>query len=222
MDETLRDAGIQDGDSLAVGFEGRAGALHPAIRLDALDQAGAQIRRYARQERGAVARPSGGGDPPSAWELEFDRPGFGPPGLDTGEPTLITHHRVRIELGADYPLGAPVVFWLTPIFHPNVFPNYDSTRARRYPEFRGLVCIGAVDGVDTICRLVVDMAAYTNYSVGIDPDGPGGRPLGDFYDEDAAAWAARNGDAIQRRGGRPAVVRRAAGEVNRVIERLEP
>ncbi|MEV0567783.1 hypothetical protein [Dactylosporangium sp. NPDC050588] len=228
--ETLHEAGVRDGDSIRVGFEGRAGAVHPEIRIHALQQARRQVTEFAEATPGMRVHVRAGAEPPIEYDLEFERPSFGPPGRDTGEPTLISRHIVRLLLGSDFPEVPPTAFWLTPFFHPNVFPTYDCPETARTPGARGLVCLGAPADewnpgtrLHEICQTIVDIAGYRNYDVAERIDA-GGMPRGNFFDEDAAAWAAVHGDEIARRGGRPPVAptaRRPFVRVTGAIERID-
>jgi hypothetical protein len=110
---------------------------------------------------------------------------------------------------------APQVFWLTEIFHPNVYPNYDGDAARARPAFRGLVCLGELaeayqPGLDLgrLCQTLLDIAGYRNYSV-LERTGRvvyrDGRPTEDFagntYDKVAGLWALTHQEEIEAIGG---------------------
>jgi len=168
-----------------------------------------EITDFARTHPGMAVRANSA-TLPSDYELEFDQDSFGPPQPGELDPISIRHHVLRIELGPDFPEVAPQVFWLTPIFHPNVFPNYDSERARENPHLRGWVCLGELDDAwfpgmpfDDICQTLVDIAGYRNYDlyrVTAAPDAePQLRP--NFVDPAAAEWAAHHQEEIRDRGG---------------------
>lgn len=211
-DDTLHDAGVQDGDELRVGFQATAGAVHPQHREEALYRVRNQIVAYAKAHEDfgvAVDWPQ----LPSEYTLQFRARSFapdpdgGPEPVETDRP-----HRVLIEFGPDFPMAPPRVFWLTPIFHPNVYPMYECEAARNRPHARGLVCLGELavsyqPSLDfgELCQTLVDIAGYRNYRLfeatgGIDAHG---NPViaGDFFDEAAAQWAWAHQDLIRAIGG---------------------
>lgn len=72
------------------------------------------------------------GLPPSSWRLELRVPGVEGPAdgllLGTGcrrigSFAVRERHEVRLEMPGDFPFRPPVVQFLTPLFHPNVFPG---------------------------------------------------------------------------------------------------
>lgn len=67
------------------------------------------------------------GNPPTSYTLQFTCRGV--ERLNGGQPVYREDHRVRIDLGPQYPNGKPGLAWLTPIFHPNISGG-------------GAVCIG--------------------------------------------------------------------------------
>ncbi|GGK97302.1 hypothetical protein Sme01_35800 [Sphaerisporangium melleum] len=187
-DGTLHDEGVRDGDELRVGFHAVAAAVHPVVREDALFRVKNQLLDYG------AAHPDVrvlGDSPlaPTEYRLEFTQPSFGPPATPGGEPVRISEHVVVIMLGPEFPVVAPKVFWMTPFYHPNVWPNYDGPRMRENRQAAGLVCLGALDesydaslDFGDLCAMLREIAAYRNYSVW-KPDGGV-----DFYDGEAAAW----------------------------------
>lgn len=215
-DSTLHDAGVSDGDELRVGYQTNAGAVHPQIHEDALYRARNQIRDFAQSaaahEIGFVVRANTSAALlPTEYELEFTRRSYGlPPGAPEGaEPVEIDRHVVSLQLGPEFPQTPPQLWWMTSIFHPNIYPNYDSPQSRRNPGARGHVCLGviaeswqpALDFGD-LCRMLVDMAGFRNYALFELVDTPHGRSLkGNFYDERAAWWVIDNEDRIEAIGG---------------------
>jgi len=125
----------------------------------------------------------------------------------------ISHHVVQIELGADYPLTAPSVYWLTHIFHPNVYPTYDCELTRQRPQLRGLVCLGELTeayqpslDLGQLCQILRDLAGFRNYSVvaddGLDAEGrPSPQWRGNAFDVAAATWVMAHPDRIRALGG---------------------
>lgn len=212
-EQTLHDAGVSERSYLRVGFQATAGAVNPLIRQDALSRARNEILEAAESRPDMVV----GAVPftlPTEYQIEFQQPSFGPPDVAGGEPRPLSDHVVLIRLRPDFPEIAPVAYWLTPIFHPNIYPNYDSDAARERPYQRGLVCLGELAEAYTpglhfgkLLETLIDMAAFRNYAV-FQPSGevgPDGRPelLGDFYDGAAARWVLANQKLIVAMGGRP-------------------
>ncbi|MGP4045113.1 effector-associated domain EAD1-containing protein [Streptomyces sp. 2A115] len=231
-DATLHDSGVQDGDRMRVGFETTAGAVNPIDRQDALYRVRNQIVAYAESHPGfAVSADSA--LLPTEFEVEFEQLSFGPPAAPDGEPSEITHHVVLIQLGPEFPETAPEVYWLTPVFHPNVFPNYDCEQSRTYAQSKGLVCLGLLAesyqpslNFGTLCQMLVDMAGFRNYSL-FEPTGelgPDGTPRvrGNFYDRTAAQWVDEHQDRISAINGSVATpVPRDAPRYPNVVEPVD-
>jgi hypothetical protein len=207
-EQNLHEAGIRDGDRVRVGVQANAGAINPAYRDEALARAGNQIEAFVDNHPG-IGLEANAPDMATWYELQFVMPSFGPPRdlnltVKDLEPTLIDEHVVQIELGPDYPLTPPDVYWLTEIFHPNVWPNYESEKFRLHPPMRGRVCLGelaeayepALD-LGRLCQTLLDIAGYKNYSTVVRTGGviigADGMPLPAFrnntYDEVAGTWA---------------------------------
>lgn len=198
-DSTLDEEGVRDGDRMHVGFEATAGAGNPLERQDALYRVRNQILDFAEQNTDFEVRVNST-TLPTEYELRFEHPGFGPPAGAGGGPVLVSRHAVLVQLGPDFPETAPFVFWETPIFHPNVFPNYECELYRAHPESRGAVCLGAIaesyvpslDFAD-VCRLLIDIAAYRNYGIEVEAGPIDARgefaTHANFFDPLAAMWA---------------------------------
>ncbi|MPY58428.1 hypothetical protein [Streptomyces spongiae] len=198
-DNTLDEEGVRDGDRMHVGFEATAGATHPLGRQDALYRVRNQILRFAEQNTVLEIRVNST-TLPTEYQLRFDRPSFGPPAARGGGPVRVDRHAVLIQLGPEFPDTAPYVFWETPLFHPNVFPNYDCELFRAHPKSRGAVCLGDlaesyVPSLDfgDVCRVLIDIAAYRNYGIEVE-DGPIDArgefaTHTNFFDPLAARWA---------------------------------
>jgi hypothetical protein len=211
---TLHEAGVQDGSSLRVGFQATAGVINPSLRQEALQRARTQILKFAAASPD-VGVHSNSHSFPTVYEIEFSAQSFGPPAEATGEPVVIDRHLVQIELGADYPLTAPVVFWLTAIFHPNIYPAYDCELARQRPQLRGLVCLNELSeayrpdlDLGYLCQVLRDLAGYRNYSLMTRADAvdAAGRPdtlwHNNAFDLAAAQWAMAHPERIVAIGGR--------------------
>lgn len=223
MDDTLHDAGIRDGDSLRVGVEGRAGAVNPLDQQDALDRVFHQVVGYAKAHPGVSVRANRT-ERPSEYEIDFVQDSLGPPDVEGGEPRLIREHTLLLQFGEEFPVTPPDVFWLTPIFHPNVFPNYDCEQSRRQPNLQGWVCLGMLNqswspatDFGEVLQMLVAIAGYRNYEL----FGPNGEP-NNFVDRAAAAWVlGHQAEIVDKIGGNPIAPRpqREPGYPN-VIARL--
>lgn len=107
-------------------------------------------------------------------------------------------------------MTAPTAVWVSPFFHPNVFPTYDCELTIGNPDApRGQVCLGqladswfpARDMAD-LCRVIIDIAAYRNYDLfGLDAADPSAGPHINFLDMAAAEWALSHQDEIECMGG---------------------
>ncbi len=215
---TLHRARVRDGAHLRVGHETNAGAVDPIYHAEALSRAGNQIRAFV-DSRPGMKYWTDSAQLASCFELEFSEPSFGPPAQPGGEPVDITEHVVQIEFQAEFPRTPPAVFWLSEIFHPNIYPNYDSDAARRKPAHQGLVCLGeltdsyqpALD-LGRLCQALIDLASYRDYEIDLptgrfvlDEDGqPREIVLGNAYDVQAAGWAKANPARIAKLTGRSA------------------
>jgi len=231
----LHDAGIRDGGRLRVGYHANAGSVSPTFRDPALARAGNQIRRFA-ESRDGIGLVANSPDLATVFELEFTQRSFGSPPPGSDEPVVVEDHVVQIELGEKFPLAPPIVFWLSDIFHPNVFPNYECEDARRYPQRQGLVCLGelaeawqpAMD-LGRLCQMLLDMAAYRNYSILVATgrvdvaDGQARDEYhGNVYDRQAAVWALTHEGLILAMGGAPVFQRAAASAQHAYHGVVEP
>jgi Effector-associated domain 1 len=230
---SLFDEGIGEGSHLRVAFQ-RTAAVNPLDRRAALFRVRNQILEYVDGYPDFRVWPN---SPmlPTEYDVEFTEASFGPPQTPGDPPLDITAHEFSIVLGPDFPITAPKVIWNSPIFHPNVFPNYDCETLRQRPYARGLVCLGTLDesyrpslDFGELCAMLRDIAGYRNYSVYV-PDGSdvstaAEAPVlrGDYYDPNAAQWAisAQGQERICRIGGTPAQPR--AAEAARFAFEIEP
>jgi hypothetical protein len=233
---TLDESGISDGDRVRVGFQARAAAMSPLDREDALQRVLNQIRDFTQARDPAIAFDVRANSAllPTEYELEFTQPSFGPPPTPDSPPVDIDRHQVLIQLPADFPEAPPTVFWLSQIFHPNVFPTYDSDITRGREIQMGLVCLGALQEsylpslhFGSLCQLLIDIAAFRNYSL-FKSDGTieasGALHMkADFFDPYAAGWvqSAAGQQRIQAIKGAPlGDPRRGHPEYRNVIERI--
>jgi ubiquitin-protein ligase len=216
-ESTLGDEGIGEGDRLRVGFERRAAAVNPLDRRDALFRVRNQLLEYQDNHPWFAVTPNSPALP-TEYDIEFEQPSFGPPEIIGEEPPDISVHQLSIVLPPEFPIVAPRVRWLTDIYHPNVYPMYESERLREHPYARGLVCLGTLaesyqPSLDfgELCATLADIAGYRNYSVvalsdEVDPATGQALLKGDYYDENAARWAfsERGQERIIGIGGAPA------------------
>ncbi len=205
-DDTLHGAGLHNGSRMRIGVEAQAGALNPKDRQEALHRVRNQLVAYARAHPGFQVRANST-LLPTEYELEFVQESFGPGAMPGDDPVTVDRHVVLVQLGPEFPETPPLVFWLTPIFHPNVFPNYDCDQAREHEAQQGLVCLGALAESYTpsldfgeLCQILVDMAAFRNYSLQEESGqlDARGQPevRGNYYDRAAAEWVHANQDRI--------------------------
>lgn len=202
--------------------------------MEALRSARAQVEDYAR---GAPNLEILVDDEefPTEYELRFTQPSLAPGPDPDAEPVPIAEHEVVIVLGASFPQTPPAVFWESPIFHPNIFPNYDSAPSREQPEYRGLVCLGDLLGDFTpeldfgaLCQTIVDLAGFRGVGI-VDVD-DNGEPSANFYDKAAAVWFSRNagrladliGAAAATLPGGPGRLWRGGGSYRNQVEPLGP
>jgi hypothetical protein len=188
-DKTLHESNIRDGDTLQVAQEGTAGSINPIIREEALARVRAQILEFARSF-GDFHVQANARHTPTEYTFHFHAPSFGPPPARSAPPTEIDSHEVFLVLSPDFPMKAPMVFWQTPIFHPNV----------SYKD--GEVCLGELGehylpglNFGELCQMLIDIAAYRNYAVT------------EGYNKKAQEWAvSEDGQiAIEKRGGKSVI-----------------
>ena len=197
-DHTLHQAEIRDGESLELGLESRA-AVNPIDRDEALIRVHNQMLAFAADRDDFEVRPNWH-EPPTEYEIVFRQPSYGPPPAEDAEPVPIETHDVLMQFDSEFPVTAPIIFWQSPFFHPNVYPNYDSDQARENPGAQGYLCLGELtefwrSTVDFghICQTLIDIAAYRNYSlyqyVGTETeDGLEVSRQGNYFDKAAARW----------------------------------
>jgi len=183
-DQTLHDAGVRDEDTLLMLPESVAGAVNPQDRLRALVVDQREVKALAASDPQQITVTTNADHAPTRYELTFRYTGVK---LGDRGPELSSEHRIEIVLPADYPLVAPIVRWLTPIYHPNI-------------DVRGNVCLGVLAerylpglGLAYIVRMLIDIARYRNYD------------LHGVYNVEAATWArsAEGQTTILALGGNP-------------------
>lgn len=183
--DTLEDAGVENEDTLRILPESVAGAVNPHERLRALVVDQREVLELAASDPEHIQVKTNADHAPNYYMLTLRYNGIK---LGDRGPELTTEHRVEIVLPATYPLQAPVVTWLTPIFHPNI-------------SMRGNVCLGILAerylpgiGLAYIVRMLIDIVRYRNYD------------LQGVYNSDARLWAlsAEGQEMIRMIGGLPA------------------
>lgn len=198
---SLHDAGVRDGDTLNVYPESTAGVTQ--LRIQAILRVRREIFRYANERREFWVDRVDDPDFPTEYDIRFRAPGFRPPDDDSpcALPQPQPEHSAVILLGAKFPLEAPAVIWLSPVFHPNIMPEPRGD----LPE--GLVCLGPLDesyrptlDFGQLCQMLVDMAGYRNYDVRVQSAGGSG-----WFNDRAAMWAAseKGAEMIAAIGGTP-------------------
>ncbi len=183
-DQTLRDAGVRNDDTLRVFPESVAGAVEPQQRLQALVVDQREVLAIAAGDPEHIQVKTNADYAPTRYELTLRYTGVR---MGDRGPELTSEHRLELYLPADYPLSAPVALWLTPIYHPNI-------------SKRGHVCLGVLAdqympgvGLAYVVRMLIDIARYRNYD------------LEGVFDLDAAGWvkSPEGQETIQRIGGKP-------------------
>lgn len=112
---------------------------------------------------------------PEGYHLTFHGPSFrleGPIVSGRVKPLLSYGHQVHVKLGPNYPRQAPLILWMSPIFHPNIAPG-------------GTVCLGGYSShwvpsltLDRLCEMLWNILVYRNYN------------LQSPYHRQAAEWLA--------------------------------
>ena len=180
-------ANIRDGDTLRIFPESIAGAMDQHARLGTLISDHGDMQTLCERNP-QITFTANRFHAPDRYKVTFHLTSFVdlPPGEE--EPRRADTHEVEITLGADYPRMAPMVRWLTPIFHPNI----------QQPD--GAVCLGVLRerylpgmGLARLVRMLAEMVQWRNF----DAFNP--------FNRSAAEWAADPGHwpAITAIGGHP-------------------
>ncbi|MCC6458993.1 MAG: hypothetical protein IT260_00890 [Saprospiraceae bacterium] len=173
-DRTLNEMGVREGEGFQVSPESTAANINPIIRAEALARVRVQILNFAKSHAGFQVKANSQ-QAPTEYYLSFLAPGWAPAPNAAMPPIPIQEHEVNIFLSEYFPLRAPEVTWVSPIFHPNVEPQ----RIRNGERFGGGVCLGELadryrPGMDfgQLCQLLIDIASYQNYQIreGLNPD----------------------------------------------------
>jgi len=126
--------------------------LNPKIRAKRLQAEHDRVRGL-HDRKGLVAIETVLGKPPDRYVFRFICRGIA--SVSGGEPVYSQEHRVAVLLTNTYPTTAPLMEWLTPIFHPNIRSDGQA------------VCIGSWYPAKTLDQLVMmfgEMIQYRNYA----------------------------------------------------------
>lgn len=180
---SLRDNGLHDGDMIQVSPEAVAGVTHE----EALATVRRDVDNFLQGHPAVEMQVNFPEWAPTQYLLRFSAPGWEPPARGGVPPRPVDRHEVFIDLPPEFPAKAPVAYWQTPIFHPNV-------RAED-----GAVCLGELQegyrpamDFGLVLQALIDIGSWRNYNVR------------DVVNVDASAWA-RSGEGqamIAGRGGR--------------------
>jgi ubiquitin-protein ligase len=198
-DDTVEDAELHDGDILRVFPESVAGAVNERDRLPALIQDLNGMTELADWNKRITfeAKPA---QAPTFYRVRLDYPGFRR--LDGDVPIRTETHEVEIHLGAQYPREAPLVFWKSEVFHPNI-----------HPEHQG-VCLGVLMdrwmpgmGIDRLVTMLAEIAQWRNFDIT------------NAFNREAARWARDpdNMEYVRQIGGSPD--QHPIGELLKLLEK---
>jgi hypothetical protein len=183
--------------------------VDPAAREAALVKAHLEVQAFVRGHPGFQARKNAQ-HAPTEYVFRFECPGWAPSPIPT-RPTPIDKHEVYVVIPAEYPVKAPDVFWQTPIFHPNIVTK------------TGYVCLGDLKdryrpglSFADLCQMLIDLAAYRNYSLIEKLVGAEGPWDWAASDEGQTAIAGRGGISLISRA-RAALAPALKLEIERVI-----
>jgi ubiquitin-protein ligase len=158
-EQTVEDAGLWDGCVLRIFPESIAGVVDERERIRALVADHQDMQDLVSWNPHIKFEPNAS-HAPTRYIVTFDYRSFSGLEADGHTPQISTEHRVEIILGADYPRRAPMVRWLTPIFHPNISPE------------TGAVCLGVIMdrylpglGLARLVTMLAEMVQYRNFDM---------------------------------------------------------
>ncbi len=184
-DQTLDEAGVQDGDEVRVLLDhvAGAGAVDPRRRLKALREVVVELERLAKRDDRIKVEPEDR-ELPERYTVHISCGGWEPGGTIYEPPMRTECQVVELSYPAEFPNVAPNVCWKSPCFHPNVEPK------------EGHVCLGDIGefytplfGADDLVLKLIEVSEYRNYE------------LRGVLNADAAIWAQFNVDTIISHGG---------------------
>lgn len=91
------------------------------IRIQRLANDFQDVSNLVATSQGRTVIDSTEGNPPYCYVIKYY--GKGIESLKDGKPKFRNEHRVKIELGSEYPSSMPTAEFLTPIFHPNIWQD---------------------------------------------------------------------------------------------------
>lgn len=116
LDKTFAELGIADGDTIKITEMIVGGADRERLETDYKNLK--EIQRQAKKY--VTLQPQG--NPPDFYIVKIEGiPGI--TGIENGNPVINTAHEFTVNLKGSYPEDKPEILFLTPIFHPYVFPN---------------------------------------------------------------------------------------------------
>lgn len=156
-DLTLAQENIKEKSTLIVITEAIAGAVDQRRRLAALKTDLVEMNHLVLTYP-KISFINNKADTPDFYEITFRHISFKEAPIHPGDkPELSDYHVVRIHLSTEYPREAPMLQWVTPIFHPNV-------------SLDGDVCLGQLNkryipslGLKRIVLLLNEMLQWRNY-----------------------------------------------------------
>jgi len=126
--------------------------LSPKKRAERLQSEYERVRSLS-DKRGLFSIAHTEGEPPYAYVFQFTCRGIAQVVDDV--PVYSDQHQVALTLTQTYPTTAPLMEWLTPVFHPNIREDGQN------------VCIGTWYPAKTLDQLVLmlgEMIQYRNYA----------------------------------------------------------
>lgn len=186
-DDEIQNAGVRDGDTLRVFPESIAGAVDLHARQKSLVADHKDMEALSQRKSGIVFTANRS-FAPDCYEVTFHYPSFVELAPGDKVPRQAEEHRCEITLGPDYPRQAPLVRWLTPIFHPNI----------QQPD--GAVCLGVLKerylpglGLARLVHMLAEMVQWRNFDAF------------NSFNRQASEWAVKveNWPLIEAIGGHP-------------------
>ncbi len=181
--DTVHEAGVQDGDRMRVYSDTVAGAVDPRRREAYLNNVQMQLEELARRDQRVSVRPNLDRSS-DRYEIALSCGGWGPPTSMADRPYRTREQEVLLEYPAEAPDVPPLVWWQSEVFHPNVSPK------------NGFVCLGALQesftplfGPRELVLMLIEVSEYRNYEL----DG--------VLNREAAIWAQLRPELITEHGG---------------------
>ncbi len=181
--DTVHEAGVQDGDRMRVYSDTVAGAVDPRRREAYLNNVQMQLEELARRDERVAVRPNLDRSS-DRYEIALSCGGWGPPESIADKPYRTREQEILLEYPAEAPDVPPLVWWRSDVFHPNVSPK------------NGFVCLGALQesftplfGPRELVLMLIEVSEYRNYEL----DG--------VLNREAAIWAQLRPELITKHGG---------------------